>query len=369
MGRDVGSSWWGEGFVVALVLGVIVSVTGCATPQPRQLDLHVLDAPGSKPNLWPAAPDIPRYMYAGYLVGEENFRRTEKTASFFDSLRRWVFGEAPPNILQRPQGVAVDASERVLVSDMGRAAVLVFDKAKGELLVWTQAALSESFVAPSGIALGRDGDVFVSDPSLGYVARLTAKGEPVQVIGRGLLHRPTGVVVDPASGSLYVADTYNHVIREFSADGALMRTIGERGSEPGTFNFPTYLAMRDGELYVNDSMNARIQVLRVSDGAPLRSIGSRGTYLGQFGLPKGISLDSEGNLYVVESMYDYLLVFSREGEFLMGIGGNGQGRGQFYLPAGVWIDTRDRVLVSDMFNGRISVFQFLGGGDHRGFAN
>lgn len=363
---DVGSAVRDRVTLFLVVLLLALGVTGCASSGPKQLDVHVLDAPGSKANLWPAPPDIPRYMYGGYLIGEENFRHPEGDVSFLEKLRRWIFGDDPPNTLQRPVGVAVDESERILVTDMGRASVLVFDRAKGELQIWGRASATDAFEAPSGLALGAGGDVFVSDPSLGYVARLNSVGEPQQVIGRGVLKRPTGLAYDADHGTLLVADTYNHVIREFAADGGLRRTIGERGEALGTFNFPTYLALRRGELYVNDSINARIQVLRLSDGKALRAIGSRGTYLGQLGLPKGISLDSEGNLYVVESMYDHLLVFSRAGEFLMGIGGNGQGRGQFYLPAGVWVDGRDRVLVADMFNARISLFQFLGGGDERG---
>ena len=69
-----------------------------------------------------------------------------------------------------------------------------------------------------------------------------------------------------------------------------------------------------------------------------------------------------GNVYVVESYYDSLLVFNAAGEFLMPIGGTGTATGRFYLPAGVWVDAGNRVHVADMFNGRIVLFQFLGGG-------
>ena len=46
----------------------------------------------------------------------------------------------------------------------------------------------------------------------------------------------------------------------------------------------------------------------------------------------------------------------------MPIGGLGLGTGKFYLPVVVWIDSRNRVFIADMFNGRVTVFQFLGGG-------
>jgi DNA-binding beta-propeller fold protein YncE len=75
-------------------------------------------------------------------------------------------------------------------------------------------------------------------------------------------------------------------------------------------------------------------------------------------------VDSDGNIYVVESYYDHLLVFNRAGTFLMAIGGLGRETGKFYLPAGTWVDGRNRVFVADMFNGRVVIFQYLetGGG-------
>ena len=114
---------------------------------------------------------------------------------------------------------------------------------------------------------------------------------------------------------------------------------------------------RDG----TDAMSSRIQVLRAADGAPLRRFGARGLYLGNLVRPKGVSVDSEGNVYVVESYYDSLLVFSARGEFLLPIGGTGTSTGRFYLPSGVWVDARNRVHIADMFNGRVVLFQFLGG--------
>jgi DNA-binding beta-propeller fold protein YncE len=55
-------------------------------------------------------------------------------------------------------------------------------------------------------------------------------------------------------------------------------------------------------------------------------------------------------------------VFSGRGEFLLPIGGTGLPSGHFYLPAGVWVDAKNRVYVADMFNGRVVLYQFLGGG-------
>jgi len=358
----------GERFVRWLgVLLVAALLAGCATER-GVLNFGMDPALEANRPMWPSpdSGETPRYAYAGQLTGEQNFRDPEEKNTGFRAFLHWLGGlfdeNAPPVILQRPQAGAVDAEGRIFVADASRQAVYVFDKEKGQLDVWEGAVDTMHFVSPTGIALGEAGEIFVADSELGLVARLNRKGETQNAIGRGELRRPVGVAFDAALRQLYVVDTYAHDIKVFDIGGRLLRTIGQRGDRPGEFNFPTYLAFAKGELYVTDTMNARVQVLEAETGKPKLVIGQQGLRVGNLVRPKGVSVDSEGNIYVVESYYDHLLVFNSKGEFLMPIGGTGQDIGKFYLPSGVWVDALDRVFVADMFNGRVILFQFLGGG-------
>lgn len=354
--------------LLPLIAGALLAFAGCASVEPIRGRLHygMDDAPEGQKLLWPAAPEVPRFLYTGTLVGEPNFRAEgEQARPALARLGRWIAGldeQAPaPLVLQRPSALAGDDAGRLYVADVSRQAVFVFDEKAGELLLWEQADAQRRFIAPAGVAVA-PGRVFVSDAELGAVFVLDAQGTPRAAIGTGRLERPTGVARDAASGRLFVADTYGHDIKVFDDAGALLSTIGRRGTEPGEFNYPSHLALAGGELYVTDTLNNRVQVLRASDGAFVRQFGSRGLALGQLVRPKGVSVDAEGNVYVIESFYDSLLVYSPKGEFLMPIGGTGKATGRFYLPAGVWVDGKSRVHVADMFNGRVVLFQFLGGG-------
>jgi len=350
--------------LAALAAGTVL-LSACASGPPPRLHFGMDEAPEGKRVLFPAPPEVPRYFYAGQLTGEGNFKREEGAGDTAGTVWRWitglVAGEAAPTVLQRPQAGVVDERGRIYVTDVSRGGVFVFDEQAGELLVWEQADGLKRFQAPIGIALGPEGTVFVADAELALVARLDAKGNPLRPVGKGILKRPTGLAYDPARQQLYVADTYGHDIKVFDAEGRLERTIGSRGEGAEQLNFPTHIALANGELYVSDTMNARIEVLEADTGSTVRNIGARGLTVGSLVRPKGVAVDSEGNVYVVESYYDHLLVFNRRGEFLMPIGGVGQETGKFYLPAGVWVDGRNRVFVADMFNGRVMVFQFLGG--------
>lgn len=346
----------------ALLLG------GCAgAPGPRpELHLGMLDAPERRQVYFPAPPEVPRYVYAGELTGERNFLRPVGQARgtlrrLFDAITGLDSADAPKVELQRPTGGMTDEAGRIYVTDMSRQAVFVFDPQAGELKVWDRAQGVSGFAAPVGIAAGPAGEVLVADAELAMVVRLGPDGSPRGTFGKGLLRRPTGLARDPARGLVYVADTHAHDVKVFDDAGRLVRVIGRRGEAPGEFNFPTHLAVARGELFVTDSMNSRVQVFGPGSEAPARQLGTRGLYVGDLVRPKGVAVDGEGNVYVVEGYYDYLLVFGPGGEFLLPIGGTGSATGRFYLPHGVWVDSRNRVFVADMFNGRVVVLQFLGG--------
>ncbi|HET9651764.1 MAG TPA: hypothetical protein VFP36_06220 [Usitatibacter sp.] len=351
----------GRVFAIAL----LALAAGCAN-EARVLRMDPDPGKRGEGVFFPGAPEVPRYFYAGQLIGESNYVEAgDRARANVKDVLRWVVGLAGgddrPEGLQRPQSGITDAQGRVIVSDSSRQAVLVFDPASG-LDTWEQAAGLTHFSTPVGVASSPEGHVWVADADLGFVAELDARGKPVAMIGKGVLRRPTGVAYDPQTRRLFVCDTQSHDIKVFGTDRALLKTIGRRGEGDGEFNYPTHIAFARGELYVADTMNSRIQVFADAGDRHRLTIGARGLYVGNLVRPKGVAVDSEGNIYVIESYYDHLVVYDRNGRFLLAIGGLGKDIGQFYLPAGVWVDGRNRVFVADMFNGRIVVLQYLGGG-------
>lgn len=350
------------GALLAAALAFVLA--GCAgEPLVMRLEATATEAGRMFPP--PETQEVPRYRYLGQLVGQSNFRPAEGSRrSGARQLVALITGldEAPeqPRVLQRPQSGVVDEAGRVLVTDVSRNAIFVFDEKAGRLDLWDRATAREPFAAPIGIALGEGGELLVTDAELARVFRLGPDGTPRGEFGAGLLQRPVGVARDPKTGRVFVADTHAHDIKVFDGAGRLVATWGQRGEQPGELNYPTHLTFVNGTLMVVDTMNARVQGFD-AEGRPTLTLGQRGRYVGNLVRPKGVAADDEGNLYVVESMYDTLLVFDPKGQLLMHLGGTGTEAGRFYLPAGVWTDSRSRVFVADMFNGRVAVFQFLGG--------
>jgi DNA-binding beta-propeller fold protein YncE len=359
--NPLGTHVWG------LVLTAFL-LAGCASNSERgTLNFGVLPAAGSI--VWPPVEsgEVARYSYAGELTGEANFREVQRSVDTEkNGFWRWLAGlldfDEPPVVLQRPQSGVLDAAGSVYVTDMSRQAVLAFNRPEGRLEVWDRAEPEVRFVAPTGIALGLNESIYVADAELGIVAQLNQKGESIAVLGRGELRRPVGVAFDASSLRLYVVDTYAHNIKVFDVAGKLLNTFGQRGEAKGEFNYPTYIAVAQNKLYVTDTMNARVQVLDATTGQVQQVIGQQGLSVGNLVRPKGVAVDAEGNVYVVESYYDHLLVFNKDGDFLMPITGASQRASKFYLPAGVWVDAQNRIFVADMFNGRVVIFQYLSEG-------
>jgi len=343
---------------LCLSITLFVFVSGCAQTKYR-FEYH-------KPEpeiVWPQQPDMPRYRFVGDIRGENNFKEIEDSAGVLRQSANWlgkvIFGEEPPRLLYRPQsGVFDDAAQRLYVSDVGRKAIIIFDIKNGNVETWDGLDSEKNFIAPIAICLINNNQLLVSDAELGVVARFDRDGNYLGEFGNKKLIRPTGLAYDETKQRVYVADSAGHKVHVFSLQGEWQFAIGGKGDVNEKFNSPTFLTFASNKLFVSDTLNARIQSFD-SDGKWLNSFGKRGLSVGDLPRPKGVAVDSEGHIYVIESYYDFLLVYNQQGQGLLPIGGTGKGPGQFYLPTDVWIDGADKVYVADMFNSRISVFQYL----------
>lgn len=115
----------------------------------------------------------------------------------------------------------------------------------------------------------------------------------------------------------------------------------------------------DGNLWVPDTHYHRILVY-TPDGVELKRFGSRGTGPGEFDLVTDIAWDSAGNIYVSEyGESNRVQVFDKNFNFLRQIGRSGFGHGEFQRPQSIAI-VGDELYVADACNHRIQVFTLDG---------
>ena len=112
----------------------------------------------------------------------------------------------------------------------------------------------------------------------------------------------------------------------------------------------------DGNVYVPDTHYQRVMVY-TPDGKLLRQWGSSGYGPGQFAYPTDIAFDKQGNVFVAEyGDNDRIQVFTPEGKYLYVFGKFGKEPGEFMRPQAILIDGDD-VYVADACNHRLQVFK------------
>jgi len=122
--------------------------------------------------------------------------------------------------------------------------------------------LGGGFSSPWGVALDKDGDVFVADSGNNAVKEIPpgcASSSCVRTLGGGFI-RPMGVAVD-GNGTVFVADTGNKAVKEMPIDCASANCVKTLGSG---FIFPRGVAVdKRGNLFIADSGNHRVVELKV----------------------------------------------------------------------------------------------------------
>ena len=235
---------------------------------------------------------------------------------------------------------------------------------------------------PYGVAV-RDGVIYVCDTKRPSIARIDFKERTYGLFGTrggGALRKPINIAIDPL-GYKFVTDTVRRQIVVFGPDdsfvkafdlpaacnavdlaifggeifvldnddtcqvlvldrvsGEELRSFGSQGQEPGEFFKPSSLSLdTEGNIYVADTLNNRIQKLSPT-GEPIWQRGGAGYRLGQFGRPRGIRVGPDGVVYVVESAMQLVQMFDSEGNTLMRFGGPGNIPGAMVLPATLAVD-------------------------------
>lgn len=127
--------------------------------------------------------------------------------------------------LLSPKVVAVDAqSGLVYVADRGNRRLIVLNENLEPLRVQVPPKTAAGVFQPNGLAVARDGTVYVADKSLGRIYRFSSDGKYLDYFGgygseeAGKFLNPAGLDV-AADGTVYVADSDRNLIEVFSKDG------------------------------------------------------------------------------------------------------------------------------------------------------
>jgi sugar lactone lactonase YvrE len=261
----------------------------------------------------------------------------------------------------------------------------------GGMPITPSQALSVTLPPPVGTAVDASGNVYFSSANL--VFKLDGSGILTTVAGTGKagfsgdggpatsarVNYPQGVAVDPA-GNVYIADTFNNVIRKIAAGSGVITTVA---GTPGTFGYqdgpaaqaqlsePYSVALDSaGNLYIADYGNAVIR--KIANGAVSTVAGNYALgpgYAGdggsatqaQLSQPQSVAVDSGGNLYIADTGNSRIrkvangTITTFAGNGTAGyLGDNGQAtQAEINLPNGVAVDAAGNLYIADTSNYRV----------------
>ncbi len=177
----------------------------------------------------------------------------------------------------------------------------------------TLTALATLGVVGAGLVV----EVAPSTAFLGYLNTPSSQfGEPGS--GNGQLSGPEGMAVDDSTGDVYVVDTGNERVEEFSAEGAYISQFNGSETPVGSFSNLGGVAVDDsmdaakGDVYVIDQGHNVIDVFDSSGKYLSQIVGTPSSFASE---PHRVAVDGSGNVWVYEQNGN-VDEFSDTGSFL-----------------------------------------------------
>jgi sugar lactone lactonase YvrE len=254
-------------------------------------------------------------------------------------------------------------------------------------------AAAAKMMFPGGICTDAAGNVYVADAGNNCIRKIDTSGNLGTIVNQSTksgytgdfgfaisaqLYNPQGVAVDPA-GNLYIADTYNDVIREVDALGSITTAVGTGTTgysgdgglaTKAELNGPEAIACdAAGNLYISDWTNHVVRKVdlthKISTVAGNGSAGNSGdggpATSATLDGPWGLAVDRRGNLYIVDNTSNVIrmvdthgIISTVAGTGLAGWNGDGQASTSLLkVPWSVACDAAGAVYITDHDNVRL----------------
>jgi sugar lactone lactonase YvrE len=295
-----------------------------------------------------------------------------------------------------PWGVAVDSQGNVYIGDKGNRTIRKISLNGAVTTIAGTAGVqgsqdgngaSASFDYPSAISVDGAGNVYVADPNVHTIRKISptyqvttfagaagSSGSSDGVGNDARFKTPGGIATD-ATGNVYVADSFNHTIRKITPSRVVSTLAGHAGTfgtsdgtgDTARFKYPTGIAVdASGNVWVTDNFTIR----KISPGGTVTTLagfpGSAGDSNGsgdsaRFGNANGLAIDPSGNAIVADSNNSTIRKVTPDGVVttlagLSGATGSADGTGaiaRFKYPNTVAVDSTGNIFVSDAGNSTI----------------
>ncbi|MGB5436059.1 MAG: IPT/TIG domain-containing protein [Maribacter sp.] len=280
-----------------------------------------------------------------------------------------------------PRGITTDALGNIFIADRanGRIRKITPDGIVSSLAggIGTNSSIdgqgsTAGFFGVEQLTIDVSGNVIATEQVVGKIRQIGPDDGITSTI-TNLLLNPTGIVIDNFE-NIFVAD--DRKIFKIDPNGTISTLAGSNGGFAdglgvnAQFQVLSALAIdASGNIYAADQANNRIR--KITPNGQVTTIA--GSTIGfadgpaisaQFNNPTGITVDKQGNLYIVDSENNRIRKITPEGQVSTVAGstsGFSDGDGataQFNRPRAITIDADGNLLVTDTDNARIRKISF-----------
>ena len=194
--------------------------------------------------------------------------------------------------------------------------------------------LSGGLNGPNGLAVDAAGNVYIADTLDNAIKEWSPATQQLTTLLSSGLNNPLGVAVD-AAGNVYIADSLNNAIKRWSASSQQLTTLVSDG-----LNNPGGVAVDGaGNVYIADSLNNAIKEWNASTQWV--------TTLVSTGLnhPRGVAVDAAGNVYIADYLNNTIKQWKASTGQVTTLVSSGLDN-----PSGVAVDGSGNVYIADSFN-------------------
>jgi DNA-binding beta-propeller fold protein YncE len=308
-----------------LVSLLACTVSGCATK--KGFDGTIF---------FPPAPDEPHVQYLTGITSSQDLGEKQSEVS-----RLLTGGAQVVTKIGKAYGVTAKGG-KIYVCDVGSSQIIVIDFAKKTMKDLNHEPGEAELRKPISVAVDDDGNVFVADNGRKDIAVYDANGKYLRSIGKDLKHTAlVGVAVykqfllalDNREGKIFVMDRKT---------GELLSTIGESKDPSQNMALPNGMSIDSkGNIHVVNMGNGKVKEYDL-DGHLLSEFGKMGDVPGEFTRPRGIAVDDDGQIFIADAGHQVVQAFNEEHHILGHFGKPGLPAGSLNLPAGVAV-TKDNL--------------------------
>ena len=269
----------------------------------------------------------------------------------YDDKSDYAFGSrgVGTGLFKSITGLAAGKDRKIFVGDSKSGLVNVFQAEDGIVFQSLPKMSSRVSVQVLGsvpatvTALAWDGrdTLYAVDAEKKSIIRIRNGKMEGEIINKDIT--PVALAVDRFS-TLWVVDKESRKIIKMDDTGAILSSIGSKGSKKGQLDSPSGIAIaNNGDIYIADPGNNWVQVFN-NEGGFVKTI-SKST-VAALDEPAAIALDSVGNLYVLDKGRAVVSVFNGKGEPVLEFGKSQDLNARLQKPVALMVSA-DEIYVVD----------------------